>query len=119
VDSNTLRCEFFSGHSFTKTIDNVSVTPTQHQTSQRFFQAGHVLGVIDETIVGLRPHFHFQEDATGHVTKLAVFRKTHGNAPNRSIEFAVVGDSVSHHEPRATFTAELSELRGLCGLGPD
>ena len=119
TDGSTLRCETFKGHGFTRTIQLLSLTADQVRESQRYFQQGQILAVHDGRLFSVRPFIYFREDAAGHMTKLCVFRKTRGDAPNRRIEFAVVGDSVSMDENRATFKAEIDELRALFGLGAD
>ena len=119
TDANTLRCEVFRGHGFTRTIQLVRLTNDQVRDSQRYFQQGQVLALHDGCLFSIRPLIYFREDATGHTTKPCVFRKTHGDAPNRRLEFAVVGDSVSMEENRAVFQVEMDELRALFGIGTD
>ena len=48
-----------------------------------------------------------------------MFRKTRGDAPNRRVEYEVVGESARWDEDRTVFKAEIDELRGLFGLPPD
>lgn len=119
VDGNTLRCEVFRGYGSTRTIRNRAVNSDQIRESQRYFQQGQILLIVDEHIHSLRPMVYYREDVTGHSTKLCTFRKTHGDAPNRRVEYEVVGEATRFDEGRAVFSAELSELRGLFGLGPD
>lgn len=119
VDARTLRCEIFRGHGFTKTINSISLTADQVRESQRYFQRGQILAVCKQRIVGLRPLVHYREDASGHTTKLCMFRKTRGDAPNRRIEYEVVGESARLEEDRSLFKAEIDELRTLFGLAPD
>lgn len=119
VDGTTLRCEMFKGHSSAKTIQNIQISHQQMIDSARYFQQGQILVTAGGLIFGLRPMIHYREDSVGHTTRLCIFRKTHGNLPDRSIEFAVVGEAVSHMENRALFVAELTELRGLFGMEAD
>lgn len=119
VDGNTLRCEVFSGHGFTRTIRNIVLTADQVRESQRYFQLGQVLVSYSECIFGLRPLVYYREDTSGHATKLCMFRKAFGNTPNRRVEYEVVGEAIRSNEDRNTFKTELDELRNLFGLGPD
>lgn len=119
VDARTLRCEVFRGHGFTKTINSIALTDDQIRDSQRFFQQGQILVCCNESIFGLRPLVYCREDTSGHTTKLCMFRKARGDAPNRRIEYEVVGESVCWEEDRAVFKAEIDELRALFGLTPE
>ena len=119
IDNRTLRCEVFRGHGFTKTIIRIALTNDQVSNSQRYFQQGQVLVSYNNCVFGLRPLVYYREDATGHTTKLCMFRKTHGDALNRRVEYEVVGESARWDEDRAVFKAEIDELRGLFGLPPD
>ena len=119
IDATTLRCEIFRGHGFTKTINSISLTNDQVRESHRYLQNGQVLAFCPQRVIGLRPLVHYREDAHGHTTKLCMFRKTGGNAPNRRIEYEVVGESARRDEDRDMFKAEIDELRRLFGLQPD
>mgnify|MGYP001558473684 CR=1 FL=1 len=119
VDARTLRCEVFRGHGFTKTINNIAVTDEQIAESQQYFQQGQILVSCSQRIFGLRPLVHYREDASGHTTKLCVFRKIRGDVPNRRIEYEVIGESARWDEDRTVFKAEIDELRALFGLPPD
>ena len=120
LDAMTLRCEMFRGHGFTKTIASIPVTADQVRDSSRYFQQGQLLVACDGLVLSLRPLMCFREDASGHVTKLCMFRKTHGDAPDRHMhEFEVVGEASRHEEDRTLFKPELDEIRSLFGLGPD
>jgi hypothetical protein len=119
VDSTTLRCEVFRGHGFTRTIRNITLTVDQARDSQRYFRQGQVLVSLNGIIFGARPLIYYREDTSGHTTKLCLFRKTRGDAPNRRIEYEVVGESVRYDEDRLLFKDDLDQLRNLFGLGPD
>lgn len=119
TDGSTLRCESFKGHGFTRTIQPIKLTANQVQQSQRYFQQGQMLALFEGSLFSVRPLMFFREDATGNMTKPCIFRKTHGDGPNRLIEFAVVGDSISVDESRLAFQVEMDELRALFGLGAD
>src|SRR5258708_21689495 len=84
-----LRCETSNGHDFTRTIQNIEMTLDQVRESQRYFRKGQVLACCGGSILSLRPLVHYREDASGYVTKLCMFRRTFGNAPNRCIEYEV------------------------------
>lgn len=119
IDGNTLRCETFKGHGFTRTIHNVTLSADQIRDSQRYFQQGQVLISAGESVFGLRPFIYYREEASGHATKLCMFRRTLGDAPRRQLEYEVVGDAVRWEQDRAVFKPDLDELRSLFGLGPD
>lgn len=119
IDASTLRCEVFRGHSFTRTIHNISLTADQVRDSQRFFQQGRILVFCNGCFFGLTPLVHYREDTSGHMTKLCMFRKTRGEVPNRRIEYEVVGEAIRWEEDRTLFKSELDELRALFALGPD
>lgn len=119
VDGTTLRCEVFRGHSSTRTIQNIKISHQQMIDSARYFQQGQMLVIAAGLIFGLRPMIHFREDGVGHTTRLCIFRKTRGDAPDRRFEYEVVGEAVRQEESRAHFATELTELRGLFGLGAD
>jgi hypothetical protein len=119
VDGQTLRCESFYGHGFTRTIKAVALSSSQVAASQRFFQQGQMLVACEGDLFGLRPLVFFREDTAGHITKLCLFRRTHGDAPNRRVEFEIVGEAVRHSEDRAVVQTEINELRALFGLGPE
>lgn len=118
-NATTLRCETFKGHSGAKTIKNFPLNSKQIADSSSYFQQDHLLVILGAEILSLRPIIHFRDDANGHQTRLCVLRKTHGDAPNRTIEYAVVGKAESHTVSRSVFTAELTEIRHLFGLGGD
>jgi hypothetical protein len=118
-DALTLRGETFKGHGATKTIQNVTLDQQQVQDSSCYFQQGHLLAFVGGLIFSLKPTVHYREDAAGHMTRLCVFRRTHGETPDRKIEFEVVGEAARIEESRSNFVAELTELRGFFGLGDD
>jgi hypothetical protein len=119
VDGSTLRCEIFKGHAFTRTIELIQLNKQQVVDSQRYFQVGQMLTLHDGILFGVTPLVFFKEDDVGHMTKPCIFRKTRGDAPNRKLEFAIVGNSVALEEDRSKFQAEMNELRALFGLGTD
>lgn len=119
VDGCTLRCEVFCGHSLTRTIKDISLTAEQVRESQQYFQQGQVLIYCNGNIFSLRPLIFYREDASGHTTKLCMFRRTHGDVPDRRIEYEIVGESVRWDQDRILFALEFTELRALFGLGPD
>jgi len=119
TEASTIRCEVFNGHGLTRTIRNITLSTDQMRDSQRLFQPGQVLAKCDECVFGLRPFVFYREDPSGHVTKLCLFRKTCGAAPDRRIEYEVVGDAVRWEQDRTNFSGEINELRALFGLGPD
>lgn len=118
-EATKLRCESFRGHGATKTIKVIELTPQHTTESTRYFQPGQLLAVVGSGIFCLRPAMYFREDAAGHMTRLCMLRKPHGDPPNRTIEYSVLGEAALHQEPRATFAAELTEIRALFGLGAD
>lgn len=117
IDGQTLRCESFCGHGFTRTIKSVALSTSQVSAAQRFFQQGQMIVACEGDLFGLRPLVHFREDTGGHSTKICLFRRTHGDAPNRKVEYEVVGEAVRHVEERTVVQAEIDELRALFGLG--
>lgn len=119
VDALTLRCEVFKGHSSTKTIQVIKIESRQLTDSVRYFQKGKILSISGELIFGLSPMIHFREDHVGHTTRLCTFRKTHGDGPDRCLEYGVIGEAASYEESRSYFHAELTELRSLFGLAAD
>lgn len=119
VDGTTLRCEIFRGHSSTRTIQKINISHQQMIDYARYFQQGQMLVITGELIFGLRPMIHFREDGVGHTTRLCIFRKTRGEAPDRRIDYEVIGEAVRQEEDRKDFAAELNELRGLFGLGAE
>jgi hypothetical protein len=119
VDATSIRCELLQGHSFTRTFRNKRLPPGPLSTANFFFRANQVLAFCSGDIFRVRPLISCRDDASGHMTKVCVFRKTRGQVPNRSIEFAVVGDSASYQEDRRLSKPELDAIRGLFGLGPD
>jgi hypothetical protein len=118
-DGKTLRCEFFRGHALTRTIRTLPLTDDQVQASQRYFYQGEILVSVQDCVFSLRPLIYFREDPSGHTTKLCMFRKTKGNAPDRRLEYEVVGEATRRDEDRTHFKLELDELRSLFSLGPD
>lgn len=119
IDGTTLRCETFKGHGFTRTIQPIPLTADQVRDSQRFFRLGQILALNEGFLFSVLPLIFFREDAAGHTTKPCVFRKAHGDVPNRFIKFSVVGESVPFDVDRVSFKAEIDELRTLFGLGAD
>lgn len=119
VDGTTLRCEVFRGHSSTRTIQNIKISYQQMLESAKYFQQGQVLVIVDGEIFGLRPMIHFREDDAGHTTRLCVFRKTRGEAPNRQLEYEIIGEAKRHEESRNNFATEINQLRGLFGFGAE
>lgn len=94
IDGRTLQCEVFRGHSFTRTIHNFSLTTDQVRDSHRYFQQGQMLISYDGCLLSLQPLIYHREDASGHTTKLCMFRKMRGDAANRRIEYEVVGEAI-------------------------
>jgi hypothetical protein len=119
VAANTLQCEVFRGHSFTRTIHNIQLNADMVRDSQRYFQQGQVLILCSGCLFSLRPLIHYREDTSGHTTKLCMFRKKRGDATNRRIEYEVVGEATRWEQDRNLFKPELDELRALFGLEPD
>ncbi|MCY1543967.1 hypothetical protein D9M68_798110 [compost metagenome] len=119
VDGTTLRCEIFRGHSSTRTIQNIKISHQQMLDSAKYFQQGQMLVIADGLIFGLRPMVYFREDGVGHTTRLCIFRKTRGEAPDRRLEFEIIGEAARHEEDRRNFATEINELRGLFGLGAE
>jgi hypothetical protein len=118
-DARTLRCEVFRGHGLTRTIKAVPLNAAQVAASQRYFQQGQVLASYDSELFSLRPLIHFKEDTSGHTTRLCLFRRTHGEVPNRMIEYEIVGESARVREDRGLVQAEINDLRSLFGLEPE
>jgi hypothetical protein len=116
TDHLTLKCEVFRGHGSTRTIHALALTESQVQASHRYFRQGQVLMCFKGVTLGVRPFIYYREDGSGHTTRLCMFRRTAGIAPNRRIEYEVVGESVLYEEDRLVFKSELDELRGLFGL---
>ncbi|RPI78490.1 MAG: hypothetical protein EHM45_06385 [Desulfobacteraceae bacterium] len=119
VDVTTLRCEAFRGHSLTRTIHNIKLTVDQIRNSQQYFRQGQIIVYYNGCLFGLQPLIHYREDSSGHITKLCMFRKTHGKEPNRYIDYEVVSEGVRWEQERILFKLELDEIRALFGLGPD
>jgi hypothetical protein len=119
IDHLTLKCEFFRGHGFTRTIRNLLLTESQVQASHRYFCQGQVLISFNGLAFSARPLIYYREDQSGHTTRLCMFRRASGSVPDRHIEYEVVGESARYEEDRLVFKNELDELRGLFGLGPD
>jgi hypothetical protein len=119
LNGNTLRCEVFRGHGLTRTIKAIPLTDPQVAASHRYFQQGQILVACDSDLFSLRPHVYFKEDSSGHSTKLCLFRRTRGDAPNRQIEYEVVGEAACLSEDRTSVQADIDDLRTLFGLGPE
>jgi len=118
-DGNTLRCEVFRGHALTRTIKTVPLTLAQVAASQQYFQQGQILVSHDAELFSLRPLLHYKEDDSGHTTKLCLFRRTHGDAPNRRIEYEIVGEAARVNVERGVVQADINGLRALFGLRPE
>jgi len=114
-----LRYESFDGHAMTRTITEKEITQNQFNTANRFFNQEQILAFYDETILSLKPFLHFQISASGHETRLCIFKKTSGNPPNRNITFEIIGESREILLDRAIFQNEINELRALFGLEPE
>jgi hypothetical protein len=97
----------------------VPLNAAQVAASQRYFQQGQILISYDSELFSLRPFVHFKEDGSGHLTKLCLFRRTHGDVPNRKIEYEIVGEATRLNEDRGLVQAEINGLRSLFGLGPE
>lgn len=119
VNGTTLRCETFRGHSSTRTIQNIKISHQQMLDSAKYFQQGQMLVIADGLIFGLRPMIYYREDGVGHTTRLCIFRKVRGQAPDRRLEYEIIGEATRHEEDRDTFTTEINELRELFGLGAE
>jgi hypothetical protein len=118
-DAQTLRGEPFVGHSSTRRFKKISITPAQLASSAPYLRQGQLLLVSRDTILSLRPLMHYKEDTVGHTTRLCMFRRAHGEAASRRIEYEIVGESSRYEEDRTIFSTELNELRALFGLDPD
>lgn len=115
----TLRCEVFRGHGLSRTIKAIPLTDAQIAASQQYFQQGQILVACDAELFSLRPHVYFKEDGSGHITKLCLFRRTYGDAPNRRIEYEIVGEAARLSEDRTSVQPDIDDLRALFGLGPE
>lgn len=118
-DARTLQCEVFRGHGLTRTICAVPLNSAQVAASQRYLQKGQVLVSYDGELYSLRPLVHFKEDGSGHITKLCLFRRTHGDAPNRKMEYEIVGEAARVNEDRGLVQSDINDIRALFGLGPE
>jgi hypothetical protein len=118
-DGNTLRCEVFRGHGGTRTLKDIPLTQDQVNDSRQYFVVDHMLAMCDGSIFSLRPFVHFRLDPSGHATKLCLFRKARGDAPNRRLEYEITGEATRQDQDRNAFKPELDEIRSLFGLGPD
>lgn len=116
VDGTTLRCEIFRGHSSTRTIQNIKISHQQMLDSAKYFQHGQMLVIAAGLIFGLRPMIYFREDGVGHTTRLCIFRKARGEAPDRRLEYEVIGEATRYEVDRKNFVTEINELRRLFGL---
>jgi hypothetical protein len=119
IDGSTLRCEIFKGYGLTKTLRNVPLTPDQLRESQRYFKIGQVLVIFGSSIFAVRPLIYYCDDASGHATRMCLFRRAIGSAPNRLLEFEIIGQAARQTIDRMEFQPELTEIRGLFGLGAD
>jgi hypothetical protein len=119
IDGVTLKTEAFCGHGSTRTIKPLALNADQVRDSGRYFRLGEVLSFHDGCLFSLRPLIYYKEDASGHFTRLCMFRKTRGDIPNRRVEFEIVGESNRWDEDREIFQAEMSELRALFSLPPE
>jgi hypothetical protein len=115
-DANTLRCEIFKGHSLTRTIQLMPITQEQAHESSPCFHTDRLCVASNEHLFGLQPLLHLREDDSGHSTKILAFRKARGEAPHRTLEFEVIGESSRAELDRAGFRGELNELRTLLGI---
>ncbi len=118
-DGNTLRCETFRGHGLTRTIKSMSLSPTQVAESRQYFQQGQILVSCAGDLFSLRPLVYFKEDTSGHMTKLCVYRRTHGDTSGRKVEYEIVGEGSRLSEDRATVQSDINDLRSLFGLSPE
>jgi hypothetical protein len=116
TDADTLRCEIFKGHSLTRTIESISISQEQARLSAACFYKQRLFVAYPGHLFGLQPLLHLREDPSGHTTKILAFRKTRGDAPNRTLEFEVIGEASRTDINRSEFCRELNELRALFGL---
>jgi nucleoside phosphorylase len=119
IDGHSVRCERFKGHGFAKTIEALPLTSEHRRESQRYLRIGQVLVTCEDWLSSLRPLVSYREDATRSTTKLCVFRKTRGAAPNECMEYQVVGEAGRHEEGSEQFEPELDDLRKLFDLPSD
>lgn len=118
-DGNTLQCEVFRGHGLTRTINAVPLESTQVAASRRYFKKGQILASYGGDLFSLRPLVYFKEDPSGHITKLCLFRRTHGDAPNRQVEYEIVGEAARLNEGRELIQTDINDVRALFGLEPE
>jgi len=118
-DSSTLRCELFRSHSLTRTIKLLPLTPLQSTAAQPYCRPGQVLLSSDTDLFSLLPLVNFKEDASGQFTRLCLFRRTHGDAPHRQIEYEIVGEAARVNTDRVLVQVDINELRALFGLAPE
>jgi hypothetical protein len=119
LDGKTLRCEVFKGHGFTRTIRTVPLNSGQIAVSQGYLEKGQILVYFNNNVTSGRPLIYYREDPSGQATKLCMFRRIHGRALDRRIEYEVVGEGARCGEDRILFKTDIDEIRSLFGLGPD
>ena len=115
-DAKTFRCEIFKGQSLTRTIQSISISQEQARGAAACFNKERLCVAYDNFLFGLQPLLHLKEDNAGHSTRVLAFRRARGDAPNRTLEFEIIGEASRTSLSRTEFRAELNELRILFGL---
>jgi hypothetical protein len=108
-----LRCESFDGHNLERRLQTITITPALFGTAAGYLQDTHILATNNQWILSLRPFIHFQEDASGHYTRLCMLKREGPGGPNATYEYEVNGEAISVQLPRAYFSTETAELINL------
>ena len=112
-----IRYERFDGHATTKTIKELTLTDVQLSDSSKYLAKGQVLASIGDLLLSVSPFFHTEDDKSGHVTRLCLYKRA--TAPKdkpKLLEFEVVGEARRTEIHRSIFWSQLNEIRELFGL---
>ncbi len=107
--------ESLDGHNMERKLETMTLTPALLSSVASYLLDTHILATTTNApwIFSLKPFIHFQEDASGHYTKLCVLKREDPSSTIPTYEFEVNGEATPLHIPRADFSAETTELINL------
>jgi hypothetical protein len=110
LDGTRIRHERFDGHAKTKRFGEFTLAPSGVSTVTPLLSRNEALLVVGGRVFSAHPFLMFLPPG-GHITQVAYFKKAHGEHPNRTLSFEIVGESVIVEESRARFQGDINEIR--------
>lgn len=119
LDGLRIRHERFDGHAKTKRFGELPVSQANLGAIVPLLKKEETLLAVGGVIFNAHPFLHLIPQPGGHVTQVAFFKKTKGDAPNRKLLFEIVGEANEFEEDRVPFQPAINEIRVQFGEQPE